>query len=95
MKGASELASYDQKILLAIQAEKERIVQMIEERDKYWQTLMDNTCTVGRNFLSRCYECGKKHASGLSWEEAYRLNALFAKCFECISKQANSPASKK
>lgn len=49
-----------------------------------------NICTVGRNFPSRCYECGEKHGGGMSWEEAFKAGALFAKCFKCVSKEVSS-----
>lgn len=82
------------------QAEVDRLIkkvrqEAIEERDKYWKTLMENVCAVGRNFPARCYECGEKHASGMSWEEAYKANALFGKCFKCLSKELNVSASLK
>lgn len=53
------------------------------------RNLMDNICTVGGNFPARCYECGEKHSSGISWEEAYKINALFAKCPSCVGKEVN------
>ena len=51
------------------------------------KTLMDNVCTTGRNFAARCYECGEKHANGMSWEESYRIGALFGRCPKCVSKE--------
>ncbi len=46
--------------------------------------IFENGMASIKDLKHRCPQCGKE--AKMSYQEAYRLNALWGKCFECANK---------
>jgi len=91
--GLLDIGKYDDEIVKDFirslrEADRKRIV---EEQHK----IRENEMADIGNLQHRCPQCGKETSTRMTWKESMRINALWGRCFECVSKDnnSNSPAT--
>lgn len=62
-----------------------------------WEACLENERRVFVNGMSsikdlqhRCPQCGKETGTRMTWLESYKINALWGRCFDCVSKDNSS-----
>ena len=46
-----------------------------------------------KNLIKRCPECGVEAENKMTYKEYFEANALWGRCFDCVSKENNTCVS--
>lgn len=70
----------------------EFVVEQKEAARKHERLCFENGMQFVGHLQHRCPQCGEETQTKMSWLESYKVNALWGRCFECVSKD-NSASS--